>query len=61
MLRKTAEQEKQADCIIVLMITSSNDDRDKERARNYPFVKDFMGKPISKDDIEVFIKQYHPK
>ena len=36
----------------VVMLTSSEQQRDRERCLNYPFVKHYMCKPLSANDIE---------
>ena len=37
---------------IVAMLTSSDQDADREKALGYPFVRDFLVKPLRKENIE---------
>ena len=55
-----------AECMIAMMYSSSDSQEDKERAFAYPFVKDFITKPLDMDQLERLISRYeqsndHPK
>jgi len=41
-------QENRTSLVVVVMLTSSNDERDKQRAFQSPMVKDYVNKPISR-------------
>lgn len=41
-------QANRTSLVVVVMLTSSNDERDKERAFQSPMVKDYVNKPIAR-------------
>jgi CheY-like chemotaxis protein len=42
--------------LIILMFTSSSQDKDKDRASQFPIVKDFFVKPFTKEHLEMIIQ-----
>lgn len=38
--------------IVIVMLTSSMNPEDAERARSYPVVRDYLGKPLTKEHLE---------
>ena len=47
-----------AECMIAMMYSSSDSQEDKDRAFAYPFVKDFITKPLDMDQLERLIGKY---
>lgn len=41
---------------VVAMLTSSDQDRDRDNTAKYPFVRDYQIKPLSKDSIRSLLK-----
>ncbi len=48
--------EAKKESIIVIMLTSSNQQSDKEKASEYSVIKDFFVKPFKQEDIEKIIQ-----
>lgn len=43
-------------CLIIMMLTSSDQEEDKERARSFSNVQDFFIKPFNKDQLNSILK-----
>ena len=48
-----------ADCMIILMFSSSNHAEDKQEAFSYSFVKDYIIKPITVPVLQRIVDQYY--
>lgn len=48
------------DCFVVLMITSSNNTRDIEKANKHYLIKEFVNKPVDEDIMLKLISKYYP-
>jgi CheY-like chemotaxis protein len=51
----SALQQEINDSLIILMFTSSSQEKDKERATSFPAVKDFFVKPFTNEHLQTII------
>ena len=51
------EKEQQSKVVIIMLSTSSNP-RDKEKAKTWNFVSDYITKPLTKEALELVIEKY---
>lgn len=59
-IRESLEDiEENPDYMVVLMFSSSNHAEDKREALSYPFVKDYIVKPITVPIIEEMVEKYY--
>lgn len=47
-----AYNKKGGDKSVIVMLTSSSQELDKEKASQYPFVKDYIVKPLKEEDLK---------
>ena len=45
---------------VVMMLTSSSNEEEQARARAFPFVKEFVVKPLEEDQLEEILRSYYP-
>ena len=60
-LDEMAKSQHRIKCITVLMVTSSDHDSDRTKAKQYNFVKDFACKPVSEEIITTLINTHYPQ
>ena len=46
---------------VVMILSSSENEKDKERVKRYPFVKDFIVKPLITERARRIVDSMHPK
>ena len=51
-LDKATEKFGDTFAIVIVMLTSSMNPADAERARSYPLVRDYLGKPLTQDHLQ---------
>ncbi|MGH1362417.1 MAG: response regulator [Calditrichia bacterium] len=55
-LEKLTDKKLNEEPLIVIMLTSSNNDLDKKKAKKFPMVKDYFVKPLKEEGVEKLIK-----
>ncbi|MFT4978604.1 MAG: CheY-like chemotaxis protein [Myxococcota bacterium] len=49
------------DSVVMLMLTSSNSRRDKERAERFPWVRGYIEKPLTRKKIRHILEEHFPE